>query len=182
GLDEKAADKRIEDLSQQALAVYKLERKKLDNEALLKQGKITEAEAAARMADTQAKYGKDLPQTPEQKAEVEELLTTVRKEAPGKATAKWGILGLVGLNQVLEKIDDSVRSPFMPYGLSGIMLGASIVFFAYIGFDAVSTHSEEARNPQRDVPIGILASLAICTVLYIAVSAVITGMEPYPED
>src|SRR5206468_2524162 len=66
-------------------------------------------------------------------------------------------------------------------GLSGIMLGAAIVFFAYIGFDAISTHSEEARKPQRDVPIGILASLAICTVFYIAVSAVITGMEPYPQ-
>jgi APA family basic amino acid/polyamine antiporter len=60
------------------------------------------------------------------------------------------------------------------------MLGAAIVFFAYIGFDAISTHSEEARKPQRDVPIGILASLAICTVLYIAVSAVITGMQRYP--
>ena len=53
----------------------------------------------------------------------------------------------------------------MPYGLSGIMLGASIVFFAYIGFDSISTHAEEARNPQRDVPIGILVSLLLCTVL-----------------
>ena len=65
----------------------------------------------------------------------------------------------------------------MPYGLSGIMLGAALVFFAFIGFDSISTHSEEARKPQRDVPIGILASLAVCTVLYIAVSAVITGMQ-----
>jgi len=78
-------------------------------------------------------------------------------------------------------LDDSVRSPFAPYGLSGIMLGAALVFFAYIGFDSISTHSEEARNPQRDVPFGILASLAVCTVLYIAVAAVITGMEPYPD-
>src|SRR5262249_25140937 len=78
-------------------------------------------------------------------------------------------------------IDDATRSPFSPYGLSGIIFGASLVFFAYIGFDAISTHSEEAKKPQRDVPIGILASLAICTVLYIAVSAVITGMEPYRE-
>ena len=73
------------------------------------------------------------------------------------------------------------RSNYFPYGLSGIMLGASLVFFAFIGFDSISTHSEEAIKPQRDVPIGILASLFVCTVLYIAVSAVITGMEPYPE-
>ena len=61
------------------------------------------------------------------------------------------------------------------------MLGASIVFFAYIGFDSISTHAEEARNPQRDVPIGILISLLLCTVLYIAVAAVITGMVPYHD-
>lgn len=61
----------------------------------------------------------------------------------------------------------------------GMMAGAGIMFFAYIGFDAVSTHAEEARNPQRDVPIGIIASLVICTVLYIAVAAVLTGMVPY---
>jgi basic amino acid/polyamine antiporter, APA family len=93
----------------------------------------------------------------------------------------WGILGLLGLNRWLLPIDEATRSPFMPYGLSGIMLGASIVFFAYIGFDSISTHAEEARNPQRDVPIGILVSLLLCTVLYMAVAAVITGMVPYPE-
>jgi len=78
-------------------------------------------------------------------------------------------------------IDDATRSPFMPYGFSGIMLGASIVFFAFIGFDSISTHAEEARHPQRDVPIGILTSLGLCTVLYIVVAAVATGMAPYPE-
>ena len=69
----------------------------------------------------------------------------------------------------------------MPYGLSGIMLGAAIVFFAFIGFDSISTHAEEARRPQRDVPIGILVSLGLCTLLYIVVAAVVTGMVPYPE-
>ena len=69
----------------------------------------------------------------------------------------------------------------MPYGLAGIIFGASIVFFAYIGFDAISTHAEEAKKPQRDVPIAILASLVLCTVLYIGVAAVITGMVPYPK-
>jgi APA family basic amino acid/polyamine antiporter len=61
----------------------------------------------------------------------------------------------------------------------GILAGAAVIFFAYIGFDSVSTHAEEARNPQKDVPIGIIASLIICTILYIAVSAVLTGMVPY---
>jgi APA family basic amino acid/polyamine antiporter len=63
----------------------------------------------------------------------------------------------------------------------GVLAGAAIIFFAYIGFDSVSTHAEEARRPQRDVPIGIIASLLICTVLYIVVVAVLTGMVPYTE-
>src|SRR5439155_2299701 len=117
----------------------------------------------------------NLPQTDEEKAQVAKVMTKVQEEVPKKRLEKWGILGWIGLDQSLGSIDDSVRSPFIPYGLSGIMLGAAIVFFAYIGFDAISTHSEEARKPQRDVPIGILASLAICTVFYIAVSAIITG-------
>ncbi len=71
--------------------------------------------------------------------------------------------------------------PFMPYGFSGVGAAAAIVFFAYIGFDAVSTTAEEARNPQRDIPIGIIASLGICTVLYITVAAVLTGLVPYTK-
>jgi APA family basic amino acid/polyamine antiporter len=63
----------------------------------------------------------------------------------------------------------------------GMMAGAAIVFYAYIGFDSVSTHAEEARHPSRDVPIGIIASLALCTILYIAVAAVVTGMVPYQQ-
>ena len=70
---------------------------------------------------------------------------------------------------------------FAPYGLSGIGAGAAYIFFAYIGFDAVSTTAQEAKNPQRDLPIGIIASLVICTVLYIAVAAVLTGMVPWRE-
>ncbi|MGD8190792.1 amino acid permease [Brevibacillus ginsengisoli] len=70
-------------------------------------------------------------------------------------------------------------SPFMPFGFSGVVKGAATVFFAYIGFDAVSTAAEEVRNPQRNMPVGIIASLAICTVLYIAVSLVLTGIVPY---
>jgi APA family basic amino acid/polyamine antiporter len=98
-------------------------------------------------------------------------------------------------------IDPQNWQPFAPYGYSGIsffgktiigqqgaggeplgaMAGAAIVFYAYIGFDSVSTHAEEARNPSRDVPIGILASLTLCTILYIAVATVLTGMVPYDK-
>ncbi|MBF8300834.1 MAG: amino acid permease-associated region [Acidobacteria bacterium] len=72
-------------------------------------------------------------------------------------------------------------TPFMPYQWSGVMTGAAVVFFAYIGFDAVSTTAEEAKNPRRDLPIGIIASLIICTVLYVAVAAVLTGIVPVVE-
>lgn len=71
--------------------------------------------------------------------------------------------------------------PFMPFGLKGVIAGAAIVFFAYIGFDAVSTAAEETMNPQRNMPIGILLSLGICTLLYIVVAAVLTGMVSYRE-
>jgi APA family basic amino acid/polyamine antiporter len=91
--------------------------------------------------------------------------------------------------------------PFAPYGYTGISIfgktilgdtglggapvgvlaGAAVIFFAYIGFDSISTHAEEAKNPQKDVPTGIIASLIICTILYILVSAVVTGMVPYDQ-
>jgi len=69
--------------------------------------------------------------------------------------------------------------PFVPTGIGGVMSGAAIVFFAFIGFDAVSTTAEETRNPQRDMPIGIIASLIICTILYVLMAAVITGARKY---
>jgi APA family basic amino acid/polyamine antiporter len=72
-------------------------------------------------------------------------------------------------------------STFAPMGFSGIGAGAAYIFFAYIGFDAVSTTAQEARNPQRDLPIGIITSLAVCTVLYILVAAVLTGMVPWRD-
>ncbi|UKL01391.1 amino acid permease [Brevibacillus brevis] len=70
-------------------------------------------------------------------------------------------------------------SPFMPFGFAGVATGAATVFFAFIGFDAVSSAAEEVRNPQRDMPIGIISSLLVCTILYIAVSLTLTGIVPY---
>ncbi|WP_026692616.1 amino acid permease [Peribacillus kribbensis] len=70
-------------------------------------------------------------------------------------------------------------TPFMPFGFNGVTLGAATVFFAYIGFDAVSTAAEEVRNPQKNMPIGIISSLLVCTILYIVVSLILTGMVPY---
>ena len=98
-------------------------------------------------------------------------------------------------------IDPANWQPFAPFGWAGLSLfgkpvfgqagadgkpvgmlaGAAIIFFAYIGFDSVSTHAEEARRPQRDVPFGIITSLVICTVLYIAVTLVLTGMVRYDK-
>jgi APA family basic amino acid/polyamine antiporter len=86
-------------------------------------------------------------------------------------------------------VDGANWQPFVPentgqfgrFGVTGILQAAGIIFFAYIGFDAVSTAAQEAKNPQRDMPIGILASLAVCTVLYVAVSAVLTGMVHYSQ-
>ncbi|HEX3772321.1 MAG TPA: amino acid permease [Polyangiaceae bacterium] len=73
------------------------------------------------------------------------------------------------------------QGPFGKFGVSGIFQGATMVFFAYIGFDAVSTAAQETKNPQRDLPIGILGSLAICTVLYIVVSMILTGVVSYTK-
>ncbi|MEO9170559.1 MAG: amino acid permease [Candidatus Baltobacteraceae bacterium] len=71
--------------------------------------------------------------------------------------------------------------PYFPFGITGMLGGAAFIFFAYIGFDAVSTAAEETKNPAKDLPIGIIGSLAVCTVLYIIVVAILTGMVPYTE-
>jgi APA family basic amino acid/polyamine antiporter len=109
------------------------------------------------------------------------------------------VLFVIGVGMLY--VDPANWRPFAPFGLTGISLfghtlfgqtgaggeplgmlaGAGVIFFAYIGFDSISTHAEEARNPKRDVPIGIITSLVVCTLLYIAVSAVLTGMVPYRE-
>jgi APA family basic amino acid/polyamine antiporter len=119
------------------------------------------------------------------------LVLGIRESARANTTIviiKLVVLALfigVGVNY----IHTEYLHPFIPpntgtfgsFGWSGILRGAGIIFFAYIGFDAVSTASQEARNPGRDIPIGILVSLAICTVIYIAVGLVMTGLIPYPQ-
>jgi APA family basic amino acid/polyamine antiporter len=80
-----------------------------------------------------------------------------------------------------QHIDTANYHPFAPNGFTGVHQGAAIVFFAYIGFDAISTAAEETKNPQRNLPIGILGGLAICTLIYIVVGFVLTGMVPYQQ-
>ena len=81
----------------------------------------------------------------------------------------------------LGNINPANYTPFAPNGFTGIHQGAAIVFFAYIGFDAISTAAEETKNPQRNLPIGILGGLAVCTLIYVVIGGVITGMVPYTE-
>ena len=89
----------------------------------------------------------------------------------------------------IKAVDPRNWHPFIPantgarehFGYSGVVAGAGIVFFAYIGFDAVSTAAQEAKNPQRDMPIGIIGSLIVCTILYIVVAAIATGVLPYAQ-
>jgi APA family basic amino acid/polyamine antiporter len=176
-----ASIERIDQRTRQLDASYRVSWAKQETSRLQKTGKLSDAEAATVVSDVSQKAASNLPQTESDRKAVEELLPQVHEIGRKKEADSWGLLGLLGLNQWLLPIDDATRTPFMPYGLSGIMLGASIVFFAYIGFDSISTHAEEARNPQRDVPIGILVSLFLCTLLYMAVAAVITGMVPYPN-
>jgi len=97
---------------------------------------------------------------------------------------------VVFLSVGIFHVDSAHWSPFAPFGWFshdelgkpiGILAGASVVFFAYVGFDAVSTATEEANKPQRDIPIGILASLIFCTLIYIVVSGVLTGILPYSQ-
>ncbi|HEY2774578.1 MAG TPA: amino acid permease [Candidatus Binatia bacterium] len=106
------------------------------------------------------------------------------RESAGLNTAivlfKLGIVLFV-IFAGIPHVDVKNWTPFFPYGVMGTFSGASYVFFAYIGFDAISTHAEEAKTPSRDVPFAILTSLGVCTVLYIAVAAVLTGMIPYKE-
>jgi basic amino acid/polyamine antiporter, APA family len=111
------------------------------------------------------------------------LLRGVRESARANnimVVIKLLVLGLFVVVGAMH-IDTSNYVPFAPNGWRGIHQGAAIVFFAYIGFDAISTAAEETKNPQRNLPIGILGGLAICTVIYVIVGLVATGMVPYQQ-
>jgi APA family basic amino acid/polyamine antiporter len=90
-----------------------------------------------------------------------------------------GLFLVVGLKYVRPA--QWTTPSFAPNGFTGISVGAAIIFFSYIGFDAVSTAAEEAKNPQKDVPFGIITSLVICTVLYVAIALVLTGIIPWDK-
>ncbi len=114
------------------------------------------------------------------------LLTVVLVRGIRESARTNNIMVLLKLGAILlfifagaHFIKPSLYHPFAPNGWSGILTGGSIIFFTYIGFDSVSTASEECRNPQRDVPIGIIATLVICTILYIGVAVVLTGLVPW---
>jgi APA family basic amino acid/polyamine antiporter len=116
------------------------------------------------------------------------LLTVVLVLGIRESASLNGLIVLLKVGVVLfvivagiPHVDPANWTPFFPFGALGTLAGASYIFFSYIGFDSISTHAEEARQPDRDVPIAILSSLAICTVLYVAVAAVLTGMVPYSE-
>jgi APA family basic amino acid/polyamine antiporter len=111
------------------------------------------------------------------------LMRGVRESARANnimVVIKLLVLGLFVVVGAMN-IDTSNYVPFAPNGWRGIHQGAAIVFFAYIGFDAISTAAEETKNPQRNMPIGILGGLAICTVIYVIVGIVATGIVPYEQ-
>jgi APA family basic amino acid/polyamine antiporter len=104
-----------------------------------------------------------------------------------RESARWtNIMVLIKTTVVLlfifvgfKHVQPANWQPFMPYGMGGVMSAAALVFFAFIGFDAVTSAAEEVKNPARDLPIGIIGSLVICTVLYVAVAAIMTGIVPF---
>ncbi len=163
-----ALNVRQNQLSEQTLARHKIE-------IAAKNG------TPEQLRKVEEKFKDALPVKADDQHAVEEILKESRLGAPKEAAKKWGVLGLLGVSDSLAELDDRTRSSFFPYGISGVMFGAAMLFFVYIGFDSVSTHSEEAINPQRDVPLGILGSLVVCTALYMAVAVVLVGMKPYMD-
>jgi APA family basic amino acid/polyamine antiporter len=116
------------------------------------------------------------------------VLTTMLSFGVRESTRVNNVMVLVKVAVVLLFILVGARHvqpanwhPFMPFGVSGVLSAAALVFFAFIGFDAVASAAEEVKNPERDLPIGIIGSLAVCAVLYVAVSAIMTGIVPYQK-
>ncbi len=111
------------------------------------------------------------------------LIVGVKESARAAGILVLIKLVVIGLFVVLgaKHVRSENWNPFMPFGWYGVVMGAGAIFYAYLGFDAVSTVSEEAKNPQRDLVIGTLGSLGICTLIYITVALVLTGVVKYPE-
>jgi amino acid transporter len=103
-----------------------------------------------------------------------------KKSANAMVVFKVGVIIFVIILGIFS-VKPSYWSPFMPNGIEGVLKGVSAVFYAYIGFDAISTTAEECKNPQRDLPRGMIYSLIICTILYILIALVLTGMVPFTE-
>ncbi|MGE5647349.1 MAG: amino acid permease [Acidobacteriota bacterium] len=116
------------------------------------------------------------------------ILTWILVRGVRESAKTNNIMVLVKIGAILIFVFGAARAvkvenwhPFMPNGFPGVLTGAAIVFFTYIGFDSVSTAAEECRNPQRDLPFGIIASLIVCTLLYVSVSLVLTGIVNWKE-
>ncbi|MCI5836362.1 MAG: amino acid permease [Veillonellaceae bacterium] len=111
------------------------------------------------------------------------LLRGIRESATANRVLVFVKIGTIFLFLLLAgpHVNPANWTPFLPYGWAGVSAGTAVLFFSYLGFDSLSTASEEARNPGRDMPIGIIAALTLTTLLYIAVSAVMTGVLPYTE-
>lgn len=111
------------------------------------------------------------------------LVLGIRESARVNKTLVFIKIGTIFLFLFLAgpHVDVANWDPFLPFGWQGVTAGTAILFFAYLGVDALATAAEETKNPRRDMPVGIIASLIICTILYIAVCAVMTGVVPYPE-
>lgn len=116
------------------------------------------------------------------------VVTLILKRGVKESTKFAGIMVAINLLIIASFIVTGIFyikpenwTPFAPNGFEGIFMGAFLIFYAYIGFDAISTTAEETKNPQRDLPIGIIGTLAICTILYIIVALVLTGIMPYHQ-
>ena len=165
-IHEQLSPKELERIDRELNSQYHLRWAGKESQRLLAAGRLSPKEAQGMVADVTRRVRPYLAQTEGDRRLVYAHASRGSSLRPRRRGPRIGACwGRWASNRWLLPIDDATRSPFSPYGLPGIMLGAAIVFFAYIGFDSISTHAEEARNPQRDVPIGILVSLLLCTVL-----------------
>jgi APA family basic amino acid/polyamine antiporter len=176
-----ARERRLRALRAELRRQFKLAAGREEIASELQRKRINEDQAAAMRDDLTKRYALPANTPPEVVETATSMLPAVNAAIPEERANKLGMFGALGLDRMFSNLDDSVRSPFLPYGASGVFIGAALVFFAFIGFDSISTHAEEAKNPARDIPFGIIASLVLCGLLYVLVAGVIAGMERYPD-